>query len=124
MAFNNTLGDGEKMERPRSPRFLDPRGEQSDLEQGSTRTPSTIPPDLDYEKKTEDSSSITADDERKREADAEQPSPDEATTEYPTGARLIFIVIALVLSIFLVSLDMVRPNPLANNPYMLQMKLN
>lgn len=95
------------MERPSSPKFLDPTVEQSDLEQGSTRAPSTVP-DLDYEKKRNDTSSMTSDDERKKEPATEEPNADDATTtEYPTGARLTFIVVALVLSIFLVSLDMV-----------------
>lgn len=40
------------------------------------------------------------------------PSKDE--NEYPTGWAFVFIIVALVLSIFLISLDMVN-HPL-NNP--------
>lgn len=38
----------------------------------------------------------------------------EASEDYPTGIRLAFIVVALVLSVFLMSLDMVRLPPLSS----------
>jgi MFS transporter, DHA2 family, glioxin efflux transporter len=65
----------------------------------STHAPSTAP-DVTYEK--ESGENTTNDDERQ-----EKPNPDNAKPdEYPSGARLVFIVLALVLSIFLVSLDL------------------
>ena len=91
--------------------IVDPKGEQSDLEQaaGSTRAPSTLP-DLEDEKKSADASST---DQEKGEA--EILAKDEvAEVEYPTGFRLYFIVVSLVISMFLVSLDMVSPTWLRN----------
>lgn len=42
-------------------------------------------------------------------ADAASAKPDDATANrYPSGIALFFIVLALILSIFLASLDMVR----------------
>lgn len=37
----------------------------------------------------------------------EKPAEEEEEIEYPTGVAFTFIVVALVLSVFLVSLDMV-----------------
>lgn len=52
-----------------------------------------------------DSSSIAKNDDTDSPTDSAEPDP-----EYPTGAGLAFIVIALILSIFLLSLDQVRWN--------------
>lgn len=54
--------------------------------------------------------------EEEKSADDEVPQVDESSdeldkTEYPKGVRLLAVVLALVLSIFLVALDMVRANP-------------
>jgi MFS transporter, DHA2 family, glioxin efflux transporter len=65
-----------------------------------THAPS-IAPDVAYEK--ESGENTTNDDDERQE----KPNPDDAKPdEYPSGARLVFIVLALVLSIFLVSLDL------------------
>jgi len=70
----------------------------------STRAPSTI----DFEKKggddTEEDVASTKAEEQPKVADASNENPD--AVEYPTGTKLVFIVVALVLSIFLVALDM------------------
>lgn len=107
-SLNRSLVDGEKPERPQSPALLDPKSEQSDLDQGSTRAPSTAPDVVDYEKK-ETSGIMTDDEETKETVPVEEQRADDEpkSEEYPAGTRLIFIVIALVLSVFLVALDMV-----------------
>ena len=43
--------------------------------------------------------------------------------EYPTGFRLVAVVLALVLSIFLVALDMVRHYPILSSPLVLRVGL-
>lgn len=106
MASTHTLVEGEKPNQaPTSSGFLDPKSDQSDFEQASTRAPSTAP-DVDYEKK-EGAGNVT-DEETGNVGPAGPESTEASLAEYPTGARLLFIVVALVLSIFLVSLDMVR----------------
>lgn len=87
------------------------RPDDSDFDSSSTRAPSTQPA-MDAEKSDVEQSDVSA---HKKSLD----TPDEPMTaaedlagvqdpeEYPTGARLIFIVVALVLSIFLMALDMV-----------------
>ncbi|MCJ1472340.1 hypothetical protein MMC13_000987 [Lambiella insularis] len=68
---------------------------------GRSAHASSTAPDVPYEK--DSSKSITKDIEERQA----KPSSDYAELdEYPTGARLVFIVLALVLSIFLVSLDL------------------
>lgn len=106
MASTHTLIDGEKPNQiSTSSGFLDPKSEHSDFEQASTRAPSTVP-DIDYDEKKEGTGKTT--DEETGEARPVGLEPTQTNPgEYPTGARLLFIVIALVLSIFLVSLDMV-----------------
>lgn len=107
MASTHTLVDGEKPNQiSTSSGFLDPKSEQSDFEQASTRAPSTAQ-DVEYEEKKDSTGSAT-DDEKGETQPAGLESTEASTGEYPTGARLLFIVVALVLSIFLVSLDMVR----------------
>lgn len=68
---------------------------------GSTRAPSII-------------DGVNAEKESKVDGDAEKgdTAVDAVEPQYPEGARLIFIVVALVLSIFLVALDMVGGAPL------------
>jgi len=109
MASTQTVADGAKPNQTTtSSGFLDPKSDHSDFEQASTRAPSTAPDvTSDYDEKKDSAGNAT--DEETGEA---RPAGSEPTTaspgEYPTGARLLFIVIALILSVFLVSLDMVR----------------
>ncbi|KUI71447.1 Putative HC-toxin efflux carrier TOXA [Cytospora mali] len=103
MTSIRTLIDKEKSGHVSTPAFLDPKNEQSDMEQGSTRAPSTAP-DVDYDGTKEGIRSST--DEEKTNPKPEEPSLDSANPgEYPSGVGLFFIVTALVLSVFLVSLD-------------------
>jgi hypothetical protein len=49
-------------------------------------------------------------------AEEEEPTAEVDESEYPQGMKMIFVVVALVLSIFLVALDMVCPSsPLATS---------
>lgn len=100
----DTLVGEEKPEQKASLMMLDPGTEQSDLEQaaGSTGTPSTA---LDFEDEKKNGVIASTDDMK---GDVEIPAQDQATEEdYPTGIRLFFIVVALVISMFLLSIDMV-----------------
>lgn len=92
----STLADGD-----RSASFLDPEKNRStELSGGSTRAPSTF----DMEKKGgNETDTETATVEGVPPADNQV----DADAEYPTGIRLAVIVLALILSVFLVSLDMV-----------------
>jgi hypothetical protein len=81
----------------RTPSFLDAKNEQSDLEENSTRAPSASPDALPNMLKEKVGNNGNATDDGEKVPDA----------EYPTGARLGVIVVALILSIFLISLDMV-----------------
>lgn len=86
--------------------FSNTKREESDLEQGSTRAPSTAGRVDDEKKEANDEKKVNEKEEAvsdSEEPTVEDPNPDE----YPSGARLLFIVVALVLSIFLVALDMV-----------------
>jgi MFS transporter, DHA2 family, glioxin efflux transporter len=110
MASTNTVSDGAKPNQTStSSMFLDPKGEHSDFEQASTRAPSTAADvTSDYDEKKDKAGNVT-DEESGEAPPTGEPEPTEASpAEYPTGARLLFIVVALVLSVFLVSLDMVR----------------
>ena len=80
-----------------SPSHLSPEAARNSayLSGDSTRPPSTV----EFEKTDGDSSSST-------KAAAAIASPVEDAVDYPKGLKLTFIVVALVLSIFLVSLDM------------------
>ncbi|WYZ45128.1 hypothetical protein EsH8_VIII_000444 [Colletotrichum jinshuiense] len=73
--------------------------EKGDTDREATSSPSMLADDEINEKKEETG---TATDE---EAGSTQPTETKAAV-YPTGIRLTFIVVALVLSIFLVALDM------------------
>lgn len=108
MTSTHTLVEGEKPNQlSTSSGFLDPKSDHSDFEQASTRAPSTAAQN-EYEEKKDSIGNVT--DEETGESRPAAPEPTDASLgEYPTGARLFFIVIALILSVFLVSLDMVRP---------------
>lgn len=95
MTSTHTLIDGEKPEHAYAPGLLDSKSEP-----GSTQAPSTAP-DFAYVK--ESGKDTTSDNDKGQE----KPNPDNAKPdEYPSGLRLVFVVLALVLSIFLVSLDL------------------
>jgi hypothetical protein len=92
----STLADVDRSNAPTP--FLEPEKDRAaaGFSDSSTRAPST---DLELEKNTvggeTDTDTVDA---------GAQPQSEEL---YPTGVRLGMIVVALVLSIFLVSLDMV-----------------
>lgn len=95
MASNHALIDGQKPEHADTPGLQDTKSVP-----GSTHPLSTAP-DVAYEKQS--SENTTNDDDERQE----KPNPDnEKLDEYPSGLRLGFIVFALILSIFLVSLDL------------------
>lgn len=95
MTSTHTLLDGEKPEHAYAAGLLDLKSEPD-----SIHAPSTAP-DIAYEK---ESGENTTNDDNERQ---EKPNADDAKRdEYPTGVRLVFIILALVLSIFLVSLDL------------------
>lgn len=98
----DTISDGEKPES--SNKMLDPQGEQSDFDHASTRAPSTAP---DFDEKKRDTGGETDEERGDEVEDAPQEERAADPMDYPTGVRLTFIIVALVLSIFLVSLDMV-----------------
>lgn len=106
-ASTATPYDGRNPEKPSASGFLDPKREESDLEYGSTRAPSTAA-EADYDKER------GSDNESNKEVSnnavgSEEPNPDEVEPqEYPRGLKLGFIVIALIMAVFLISLDMVR----------------
>lgn len=64
------------------------------------------------------SSNIPA--ETTQESDGTMQTTDAASVEYPTGLKLVSIILALVLGIFLASLDMVSPGPKTNCPWTLK----
>lgn len=75
----------------------------------ATSTTSTLAGDDHHtlEKNIPDTSSISGKTESDTEA-AVKESPEPSEDEYPSGTKLVFIVVALVLAIFLLALDMVR----------------
>lgn len=74
----------------------------------ATSTTSTLAgEDHALEKNIPDTSSVSGKAESDTEAAAEQ-AEEMSEDEYPSGTKLIFIVVALVLAIFLLALDMVR----------------
>jgi MFS transporter, DHA2 family, glioxin efflux transporter len=95
MTSTQTVDDGKMPEHEHHPVLLDPKSDPD-----STYSLSTA---LDTADKPEPTGSTTLEDDERQE----KLNPDDATPdEYPSGSRLVFIVFALVLSIFLVSLDL------------------
>lgn len=91
----HALVDNEKPEHAFTSGLLDPKSET-----GSTHTPSTAP-DVAYEKESGvNTTNVAGGEQEKLTLD------DAKQDEYPSGVRLIFIILALVLGIFLVSLDL------------------
>ena len=91
MSSTHSLVKGEQPEHASAPSFLDSQ---------TTVAPSTAP-DVSYEKEASQNTTECYDEA------SEEPKPDDARpNEHPSGARLVFIVLALVLAIFLVSLDL------------------
>lgn len=98
----STLADPDRSSAPTP--FLDPEkdGAVSDMGEASRRAHSTS--DVEDEKGETD----MTDTETVRDENAAEQSPaDQTEEEYPTGFRLSMIVLALMLSVFLVALDMV-----------------
>ncbi len=101
MTSTNTRLSAESTRAPSAATALAPEHEK---EFETSRGP-TPQPDLD------------SGDEKKRDDDRASTEAEEAVettipadeSEYPDGARLAFVVVALVLSIFLFSLDLVCP---------------
>lgn len=95
MTSTNTLVDGMKPEHPYTPGLLDPKSEL-----GSTHASSTALNVAD--EKESDKNMISDNGESLEKPDADDAKPGE----YPAGARLVSIVVALALCVFLVSLDL------------------
>lgn len=102
----STLAEIDRSSAP-TPSFLEPEKDRAaaGLSDGSTRAPST---DLDIEKRNNGGETDTD------TVVAETRSPPEG--DYPEGFRLGMIVLALIMAVFLVSLDMVSL-PLPSNAY-------
>ena len=95
MTSTPALVDGEKSEHTSALGLHDAKNEP-----GSTSALST-PPEVASEKESGENATKDSNES------PEKPVPDDATPgEYPSGLRLIFIIVALVLGIFLVSLDL------------------
>jgi MFS family permease len=105
--MSSSLGDGDRPSTAITG-HLNPdtaRNSAYYLSSDSTRAASTI----DLEKKVDDTdraSTLSAKDEKLPPSPPGEPPAVEDLVEYPTGLKLTFIVVALVLSIFLISLDM------------------
>ncbi|KAI4121310.1 MAG: hypothetical protein LQ338_006441 [Usnochroma carphineum] len=95
MTSTHSLDGGKKREHAYASGPLDP-----DSEPSSIHVPSTAP-DVVYEKES-GKNMANDNDERQEKSGSDDAKPDE----YPSGLRLVFVVLALVLSIFLVSLDL------------------
>ena len=89
MTSTNTLVNGSKPEHTYTPGLLDPMSEP-----GSTHASSTAPDVANEKEYVKSSENLDAD------------AGDVTPGEFPTGARLVSIVVALALCIFLVSLDL------------------
>lgn len=111
----STLADHDRSNAPTP--FLDPEKDRAriDMSDRSTRAASTS--DAEWEKGEKGvnggDTDMTDTETIRDENVVAQPSTDAADEEYPTGFRLTMIVVALVLAVFLVSLDLVS-NPLNN----------
>ena len=109
----STLADHDRSNAPTP--FLEPEKDRvyADLSDRSTRAASTS--DVEWEKGEKGvnggDTDMTDTETVREENVADQPPTDPAEEEYPTGFRLTMIVVALVLAVFLVSLDLVS-NPI------------
>jgi hypothetical protein len=102
----STLADPDRSNAPTP--FLDPEKDRAhvDMSDRSTRAASTS--DVEWEKGATGGETDMTDTETVRdEAAVEQPAAAAPEEEYPTGYRFAMIVVALVLAVFLVSLDLV-----------------
>lgn len=105
----STLADPDRSNAPTP--FLDPEKDRAnvDMSDRSTRAPSTS--DVEYEKGEKGigggDTDMTDTETVRDENVVDQPPADPAEEEYPTGFRLSMIVVALILAVFLVSLDLV-----------------
>ncbi|KAJ9132959.1 MFS general substrate transporter [Coniochaeta hoffmannii] len=104
----STLADHDRSNAPTP--FLDPEKDRAriDMSDRSTRAASTS--DAEWEKGEKGvnggDTDMTDTETIRDENVVAQPSTDAADEEYPTGFRLTMIVVALVLAVFLVSLDL------------------
>ena len=93
-----------------------PRDTEPPTSRASTLAEDHVPESHAAEKLDEvdaDKDAGLKDDLQKDEAQNDKPAADVlAEDEYPHGAKLLAIVVALILSIFLVALDLVRQTPL------------
>ena len=95
MTSIHTLVKGDESEHVYASGLLDSRSGPD-----STQAPSTAPDVADEKESSRDTTSDN--DEGQEKTNPNNAKPDE----YPSGLRLVFVVLALVLSIFLVSLDL------------------
>ncbi|KAL8929200.1 MAG: hypothetical protein Q9208_001283 [Pyrenodesmia sp. 3 TL-2023] len=95
MTSTNSPVDGTKPEPAYTPGLLDPKSEA-----GSTHISSTAPDVADQKESNKDMLSDNEEIQEKPNADDAEPG------DYPSGARLVSIVVALALCVFLVSLDL------------------
>lgn len=97
----STLADVDRSAAPTP--FLDPEKDRNELSGESTRAPSTIEMEKKQDPNETDTETATVDGVPPGDNQQEL----EGESKYPTGIRLAVIVLALILSVFLVSLDMV-----------------
>lgn len=95
MTSTNTPVDGTKPEYAYTPGLLNPKSEAGSIHVSS------IAPDIANEKES-DKNMLSDNDEIQEKPNADDAKPGE----YPFGTRLVSIVIALALCVFLVSLDL------------------
>ncbi|KAL8856751.1 MAG: hypothetical protein Q9178_006709 [Gyalolechia marmorata] len=95
MTSTNTPVDGTKPEYAHTPGFSDPKSETGSIHVSSTA------PDVTNEKES-DKNMLSDNEEIQEKQNADDTKPEE----YPSGTRLVSIVIALALCVFLVSLDL------------------
>lgn len=95
------------------PNGLDvPRDQERAVSTASTLHEEEIPSVLDEKVGQEtDNGSDKASEKASKQDQELGIAGDEPEQEYPSGFKMFFIVLALVLSVFLLSLDMVRPLP-------------
>lgn len=99
------LPEGDRTEPSRgATHYFEPeKGKQNvEFKEHSTRTSSTVEVDIEKKEVPAEDRGIATDEEAAIAASAPKDSGD-----YPSGVKLAFIVVALVLSVFLFSLDQV-----------------